>query len=98
MDTKMSITRISETEFTMSGIDMSFMRTSTDSEGKTIMFDPPGGPYTTAQTGSQPGTDLGYYDEEWKYFIVEKIEFQQMKPEALLTCIYTKPIEWEQVK
>jgi hypothetical protein len=63
-----------------------------------MLVPPVGCPYITAQIGSQPGTDLGYYDEEWKYFIVEKIEFQQMKPEALLTCIYTKPIEWEQVK
>jgi hypothetical protein len=93
--TKMSITRISEAEFIMSGIDMSYMRTSLNEDRETIMFDPPGGPYTTAQSGSQPGTDLGYYDEEWKYFVVEKIEFQQMKPEALLTCIYTKPIDWE---
>ena len=96
--TRMQIKRISQTEFMMSGIDMSFMRTSLNEDGKIIMFDPPGGPYTTSQTDLQPGTDLGYYDEEWKHFIVEKIEFQQMKPEALLTCIYTKPIDWEQVQ
>jgi hypothetical protein len=96
--TKMQIKRMTQTEFMMSGIDMSFMRTSQNEDGKIIMFDPHGGPYTTAQSGLQPGTDLGYYDEGWKYFVVEKIEFQHMKPEALLTCIYTKPIDWEQVK
>jgi hypothetical protein len=95
---KMTITRISELQFMMKGIDTSFMRTSTDNEGKLVMFDPPGGPYTTAEAGHQPGTNLGYYDQSWKHFVVERIEFQGDKPDALLTCKYTKPIVWEKIK
>jgi len=94
----MRITRISELQFMMEGIDMSYMRTSTTDDGRTVMFDPPGGPYTTAESGDQPGTDLVYYDPSWKHFVVERIEFQEDKPNALLTCKYTKPIVWEKVK
>ena len=92
------ITRISELEFMMKGINMSYMRTSTSNDGNVIMFDPSGGPYTTAKTGNQPGTDMGYYHKDWNLFIVEKIEFQKDKPDVLLSCIYAKPIYWQKIK
>lgn len=93
------IIRISELQFMMEGLDTKFMRISRDEEGSIIMFDPPGGPYTTARFGNQQGTSMEYYDQSWKYLVVERIKSQEDKPGAvLLTCIYTKPIEWIEIE
>jgi hypothetical protein len=92
------ITRVSELEFMMKGVDMNYMRTSVSNNGELIMFDPSGGPYTSAKYGEQPGTNMGYYHKDWDMFIVEKIEFQKDKPDVLLSCSYMKPIYWEKIK
>ena len=89
------VERISLTEFIMSGYSKDFYRTSVTDDNKLIMFDPPGGPYTTAKHGDQPGTDMGYYETEWKDLVVESMEF--VENGIKLTCIYTGQIIWEQI-
>jgi hypothetical protein len=93
------IVRKSELEFEMEGVDLSFMRVSRDDDGNILMFDPSGGPYTTCEAGNSPGTDLGCYDEDWKYLVVTEIKFNHPDTgKIMLTCKYTKPIEWERIK
>jgi hypothetical protein len=89
------VKRISLNEFIMSGYSPSFYRTSRTDDNRVIMFDPSGGPYTTAKHGEQPGTDMGYYHDEWKNLIVESIEF--LEDGVKLTCTYDKKITWEQI-
>lgn len=92
---KISIKKISINEFIMSGYSPSFYRTSRSDDNKVIMFDPSGGPYTTARYGEQPGTDMGHYVNEWKDLVVDSIEF--LEEGVKLTCIYTAKIIWEQI-
>ena len=89
------VERISLTEFIMSGYS-DFYRTSVTDDNKLIMFDPPGGPYTTAKHGNQPGADMGYYETEWKGFIIESMEF--VEGGIKLTCFYETKVEWDELK
>jgi hypothetical protein len=90
------VERISLTEFIMSGYSSDFYRTSVTDDNKLIMFDPPGGPYTTAKHGAQPGTDMGYYEEEWKGLVIESMEF--VEAGIKLTCFYETKVDWIQIK
>ena len=90
------VERISLTEFIMSGYSADFYRTSVTDDNKLIMFDPAGGPYTTAKHGDQPGTDMGYYETEWKGFIIESMEF--VENGIKLTCFYETKVEWDELK
>ena len=90
------VERISLTEFIMSGYSSDFYRTSRTDDNKLIMFDPPGGPYTTVKHENQPGTDMGYYETEWKGFIVEAMEV--VGKGIKLTCFYETKVEWEELK
>lgn len=92
------ISKVGDTEFIMSNISTFFMRTSVNEQNEIIMFDPSGGPYITAEHGNQPGVDMGWFEPEWKHFVIEKIELDTEKKTARLKCKYTKPIEWEAVK
>jgi len=93
------IVRKSELEFEMEGMDTSFMRITKDDDGNILMFDPVGGPYTTCEAGGFRGTDLGHYDSDWKYLVIEKIRFNHPVIDKItLTCKYTKPIEWKEIK
>jgi hypothetical protein len=89
------VERISLTEFIMSGYS-DFYRTSVTDDNKLIMFDPPGGPYTTAKHGNQPGADMGYYETEWKGFIIESMEF--VEGGIKLTCFYETKVVWDELK
>lgn len=89
------VERISLTEFIMSGYT-DFYRTSVTDDNKLVMFDPPGGPYTTAKHGNQPGTDMGYYETEWKGFIIESMEF--VEGGIKLTCFYETKVVWDELK
>lgn len=94
---EITVERISLTEFIMSGYSKDFYRTSIARDNTTlIMFDPAGGPYTTAKHGAQPGTDMGYYEEEWKGLVVETMNF--MEDGIKLTCFYETKVEWDQLK
>ena len=90
------VERISLTEFIMSGYSDTFYRTSVTEDNKLIMFDPPGGPYTTARYENQPGTDMGYYETEWKGFIIESMEF--VEGGIKLTCFYETKVVWDELK
>jgi len=90
------VERISLTEFIMSGYSADFYRTSVTDDNKIIMFDPPGGPYTAAKHEGQPGTDMGYHEEEWKGLVVEQIDF--VEKGIKLTCYYETKVEWEELK
>jgi hypothetical protein len=90
------VERISLTEFIMSGYSADFYRTSVTDDNKIIMFDPPGGPYTTAKHDCQPGTDMVFYEEEWKGLVVEQIDF--VEKGIKLTCYYETKVEWEELK
>jgi hypothetical protein len=90
------VERISLTKFIMSGYSADFYRTSVTDDNKIIMFDPPGGPYTTAKHGGQPGTDMGYHEEEWKGLVVEQMDF--VEKGIKLTCYYETKVEWEELK
>jgi hypothetical protein len=92
------ISKVGDTDFIMSRIPMDFMRTSVNEKNEVIMFDPSGGPYITAEHGDQPGVDMGWFEPEWKHFIIEKIEFDLIGKSAKLKCKYMKPIYWEQIK
>jgi hypothetical protein len=89
------VERISLTEFIMSGYS-DFYRTSHTDDNKLIMFDPPGGPYTTAKHGNQPGADMGYYEEEWKGLVVETMNF--VEDGIKLTCFYETKVDWIDIK
>jgi hypothetical protein len=90
------VKRISLTEFIMSGYSKDFYRTSVTDDNTLIMFDPPGGPYTTAKHGAQPGTDMGYYEEEWKGLVVETMNF--VEDGIKLTCFYETKVDWIDIK
>jgi len=90
------VERISLTEFIMSGYSPDFYRTSVTDDNKIIMFDPPGGPYTAAKHEGQPGTDMVFYEEEWKGLVVEQIDF--VEKGIKLTCYYETKVEWEELK
>ncbi len=90
------VEKISLTEFIMSGYSKDFYRTSVGDDNKIVMFDPPGGPFMTAEYKNQPGTDMGYFEEEWKGFIVEAIDF--IGDSVKLTCFYETKVEWDQLK
>ena len=90
------VERISLTEFIMSGYSSDFYRTSRTDDNKLIMFDPPGGPYTTAKYDGQQGADMGYYETEWKGLIVEAMEFVEQG--IKLTCFYETKVEWVKLK
>jgi hypothetical protein len=90
------VERISLTEFIMSGYSPDFYRTSRTDDNKLIMFDPPGGPYTTAKYDGQPGADMGYYETEWKGLIVEAMEFVEQG--IKLTCFYETKVVWDELK
>ena len=90
------VERISLTEFIMSGYSDTFYRTSVTEDNKLIMFDPPGGPYTTARYENQPGTDMGYYETEWKGLIIESMEF--VEGGIKLTCFYETKVVWDELK
>lgn len=93
---KIVIEKISMTEFIMSGYSPDFYRTSVTEDNKLIMFDPPGGPYMTAEHGNQPGTDMGYFETEWKGFTIESMEF--VEGGIKLTCFYETKVEWDELK
>lgn len=93
---KILVNRISLTEFIMSGYSDVFYRTSVTEDGKLVMFDPPGGPYTTAKYQDWPGTNMGIYDEEWEGLIVESMEFTEEG--VKLTCFYETKVEWIDLK
>jgi len=90
------VERISLTEFIMSGYSPDFYRTSITDDNKLIMFDPPGGPYTTAEHGNQPGADMGYYESEWEGLVVEAMEFVEQG--IKLTCFYKTKVVWDELK
>lgn len=90
------VERISLTEFIMSGYSKDFYRTSVGEDNKIIMFDPPGGPFMTAKYENQPGTDMEYFEEEWKGFVVEAMDFTE--DGVKLTCFYETKVEWDQLK
>ena len=90
------VERISLTEFIMSGYSADFYRTSVTDDNKLIMFDPPGGPYTTVEHGDQPGADMGYYDTEWEGLVVEAMEFVEQG--IKLTCFYKTKVVWDELK
>jgi hypothetical protein len=92
---EIKVKRISLTEFIMSGYS-DFYRTSVTDDNKLIMFDPPGGPYTTAEHGNQPGADMGYYESEWEGLVVEAMEFVEQG--IKLTCFYKTKVEWDGLK
>jgi len=94
----LEIKEIGNSDFIMSNINMDFMRISFNEKDEVIMFDPPGGPYVTAEHGNQPGLDMGWFDPKWEYHIIEKIELNYSEKTAKLKCKYTKPIEWKVVK
>jgi hypothetical protein len=94
---KIKVVRISLNEFILTGYSPVFFRTSRSNENRTIMFDPSGGPYTTAKYGDQPGTDMGYYHEDWKDLVVEAIDIQE-DGGIKLTCSYDGKITWEQIE
>lgn len=97
MGTEITITKIGSDEFIMSGLEFDFMRYSKNGD-EIVMFDPPGGPFITAECGNQPGTNMRYFDPAWKDFVIEKIEIDYDQKIARLRCIYAKPIQWETVK
>lgn len=90
------VERISINEFIISGYSADFYRTSATDEGKIIMFDPPGGPYTTAKHELQSGTDMGFYETEWKDLVVEEMEF--VESGIKLRCFYETKVVWEELK
>jgi len=92
---KIVVERISLTGFIMSGYS-DFYRTSVTDDNKLIMFDPPGGPYTTAKHENQPGADMGYYETEWEGLIVEAMEF--VEGGIKLTCFYETKVVWDELK
>lgn len=92
------ITRIGLLEFLMEYIDMFFMRTSVTDDDRIIMFDPSGGPYMTAEHGNQPGTDMGYFLDEWKGLIVGDIKWGEKEGSVILSCYSENPVEWVDVK
>lgn len=94
---KIIVERISLTEFIMSGYSPDFYRTSVTEDNKLIMFDPPGGPYMTAEHGDQPGTNMGYFETEWKGFVVESMEFVE-EGGIKLKCFYETKVEWDELK
>lgn len=97
MGDEIKVERISLNEFILTGYSPVFFRTSRSEENKTIMFDPSGGPYTTAKYKEQPGTDMGYYHEDWKDLIVETIDIQE-DGGIKLTCTYDGKITWKQLE
>ena len=92
------ITRIDLLEFLIEDLDVFFMRTSKTDDGRTIMFDPSGGPYVTAEYGDQPGTNMGYFHEEWDGLVVGDIKWGEKEGSVTLFCYSENPIEWVEVK
>ena len=97
-ENELEIIKTGDVEFKILKLPMDFMRTSLTGQGEVIMFDPPGGPFITANHNNQPGVDMGWFNPEWKYFVIEKIDLDYKRKTARLTCIYTKPIDWIGIK
>jgi hypothetical protein len=94
----MTVARMGLLEFVMGGIDMFYMRYSKSDDGNLIMFDPSGGPYITAEHGNHPGTNMGFFREEWKDLIIESIEWGIEEGTAILKCYSKRPVEWVDIK
>ena len=97
MGSEITIVKISNSDFVMSGFELDFIRYSMNGD-EIVMFDPAGGPFITAVCGDQPGSDMGYFNTAWKDLVIEKIEIDYVQKIARLGCRYTKPIHWETVK
>lgn len=94
--TVLEFKRTSISEFLVSNIPNFFARRSMTESGETVMYDPSGGPYIGAEIDGHPGTDMGYYDDEWKGLIVNNIEILE-GDQIILRC-YGVPVEWDQIK
>lgn len=86
--------RLEPLKFRMSGFMSGYNRRIIDLNGKTITFDPPGGP--TISTG----IDMGEFDKKWSNLKIETIESEKSEIESIIiTCFYDiSNMKWETIK
>jgi hypothetical protein len=97
--------RISPLEFKMSGFDHMYMRIGRSGE-RITMIDPPGGPMVMATPDMVWGGDgdihtwginnmMHKFCKEWNNLVIVEIELRE--DFAILSCLYSKELEWIEV-
>jgi hypothetical protein len=94
---KIKFERLGLLDFRMSGFIPGYRRKSIGLDGKTISFDPPGGPMISTE-----GSDMGEFNKKWRDLKVESIELDDIKlgcSSVIIICRYDlSNLKWKTIK
>lgn len=90
--------RIDPLKFRMSGfVSYGIRYIKNDSDSSISAVDPSGGPCISNKSYGEV-TNMGEFNIKWKYLDVETIEPEGDTGNIILTCKYSKEIEWKTIK
>ncbi len=91
---KIIFERLEPLKFRMTGFISGYSRRIIDLDGKTITFDPPGGPTISR------GIDMGEFDKKWSDLKIEDIESEKSEIQSIIiTCFYDiSKMKWKTIK